>query len=590
MMGLVAWLQKLAPDFVATGRRFPFAILLAALTTIVGLALINAPSDLRDPFWERLLIGLATAVPFALAGVMFAESRRDARWVGLLLKYALPVVAVALLQVRDTAWFIPWMLPVIGILWLSVSPFTVIGRGPERRRTEDVFWWVNHRAVATAAIAGLAFLIIALGLLAIERSLSLLFGLNSSKLLYEWVLPVVGLFLTPVYWFSTLPRVEDYRQDLLDRPDFVATAIGFLGQFVLVPLLLIYAAILLVYTGQIVLTQQLPQGMIGWMVLGFVTTGAANWLVLHPSFMRSRPLVGLFRRSWFWLTLVPLGLFFVAVWTRIDAYGLTAERMLLLAGGLWAALLALLFLIRRGDIRLIPGLAGALFVLLSVGPWNVENLPVLNQLQRLETVVVNAGADKSASPPRSDWTAEEVAIARGSIDYLAYHGEGRDRVRDLMARYGVTWPADREGSYAVLEAMGVEIPPGEWEQRYVSISRNFDSQPVDVTATPWLVRPVGVYGPVATEAPPLRLWLEAGGLRVGPTGTPDLEMPPIQDLSEWLARQTGDALVEPWLDFTVAGRNYRLVVQSITLDRGEGGAGPTVLNTIDGLLFSDRAD
>jgi hypothetical protein len=588
-MGWVAWLQKLAPDFVATGRRFPFPIVLAALTTAVGLALINAPSDLRDPIWERLWAGLATAVPFALAGVMFAESRRDAVRAGVVFKHVLPIVVIALFQVRDIAWLVPWLLPAIGVLWLSISPFTVIGRGPERDWNQNVFWWVNHQAVATAAIATLAFLIIALGLVAIERSLSLLFGLNSSKLFYEWVLPFTGMFLTPVYWLSTIPRVAEYRDELLDRPDFTSTAIGLLGQFVLVPLLLIYAAILLVYTGQIVVTQQLPQGMIGWMVLGFVVTGAATWLVLHPPFMRDKPLVRIFRTAWFWLTLVPLGLFFVAVWVRVDAYGLTTERMLLLAGGIWAALLALLFLVRRGDIRFIPALAALVLALLSFGPWNVAHLPVVNQLDRLDAVVMNAGSDLSASPPRSDWTAEEVAIARGSIDYLVYHEEGRRGVRDLMARYGVTWPADREGSYVVLEAMGVDIPPSEWEQRYVSISRNFDGQPVDVTATPWLIRPVGVYGPVATDTPPLRFAMPAGELRVGPAGTQDADLVPI-DTAGWVARQAEPFLIDPWLDFTVAGRNYRLVVQMITLDRGDGGAGPPVLNTIDGQLFSDRAE
>src|SRR5690606_18803673 len=144
------------------------------------------------------------------------------------------------------------------------------------------------------------------GMVAIERSLSVLFGLEASDLFYRWVLPFTGLFLTPVYWLSTLPRVANVPPSETENADFTSTAIGFLGQFILVPLLLIYAAILLAYTVQIVITRELPQGMIGWMVLGFVVTGAGTWLVLHPRFMREKPLVRLFRRLWFWLTLVPL--------------------------------------------------------------------------------------------------------------------------------------------------------------------------------------------------------------------------------------------------------------------------------------------
>ena len=156
--------------------------------------------------------------------------------------------------------------------------------------------------------------------------------------------------------------------------------------------------------------------MIGWMVLGFVVIGAATWLVLHPPFMRTQALVRLFRRWWFWLTLIPLALFFVAISIRIDAYGLTDERMLLAAGGIWAAVLAVIYLLGRGDIRLIPALAGAILLALSVGPWNYADLPVSSQALRLDGVVMNAGADKSASPPRADWNAAEIAQARGIID------------------------------------------------------------------------------------------------------------------------------------------------------------------------------
>ena len=89
-----------------------------------------------------------------------------------------------------------------------------------------------------------------------------------------------------------------------------------IGKFILIPLLLAYAAILLVYAVQIVITRQLPEGMLGWMVLGFVTAGAGAWLVLHPEFLRDSIIVRFFRRWWFWLTIVPLILYFVAVQVR----------------------------------------------------------------------------------------------------------------------------------------------------------------------------------------------------------------------------------------------------------------------------------
>jgi len=584
-MGFRAWLEKQAPDFLLTWQRFWFAILLALANTLIVIGALNQFDWLQHEQWMRAAAGLATGAVLAVAGVYFTESRPTARIAGLLLTYALPLLAIGAFQVTDTAWIVPWALPAIALLWLSVSPFTRIERGAPRAEQQDRFWSTNQQAVATAVIAAAAALIIGLGTAAIERSLSILFGLETGQIFYNTVLPFVGLFLAPVYWLATLPRLSAYRAGELDRADFLPLSIGFIGQFILVPLLVIYALILVAYAAQIAITQKLPQGMIGWMVLGFVVTGAATWLIVHPAFMRSRPLVRLFRAWWFWLTLAPLVLFFIAVWVRVDAYGLTAERILLLAGGAWAALLALVFIVGRGDIRLIPALAGLILLVLSVGPWNYSYLAQSTQAMRLDALVMNAGADKSASPPRGDWSAEEIAEARGIIDYLTGSREGQRAVREVMGKYGVTWDAAQDGSYVVLEALGISQPSTDGDPRLATLFRDFDGAPVDVTATPYLIRPVGLYGDTAVALPPLRFVMSGGAVRVGPAGSTDEDLQPL-DLTAWLARQSSGFLVTPWIDFTVAGRGYRLVLQSASFDRGESNAGPYVLNGLEGQLFS----
>jgi MFS family permease len=584
---LKTWLERQAPDFVATWLRFPIAIAMATLVAAIVIGGINDQYWLQQEVWMRAAFGLGTGAVFSVAGVYFAESRPEAKRWGFVLQYLVPLAAVGLFEVTDIAWFVPYALPAISILWLSVSPFTRVERGVPREEQQARFWIINHQALATAAIAGGAFLILALGFLIIERSLSMLFGLDTGSVFYKWLLPFTGLLLTPVYWLSTLPRLSEVQAREAERPEFIGKAVGFLGQFVLVPMLFIYALILLAYTGMIVVTQKLPQGMIGWMVMGFVIVGAATWLVLYPPFMRQKPLVKLFRRLWFWLTLVPLGLFFFAVWVRVDAYGLTSERMLLTAGGIWATALAAIFLLRRGDIRLIPALAGALLLVLSAGPWNYAYLPMQHQLLRLDTLVMDAGADKSASPPRSDWSAEEIAEARGIIDYLALSREGREATRSTLGKYGFTWAADQDGSYVVLEALGVDHAVAESLPRYASLYRDFDNQPVDVSATPFMIRPVGLYGDTTLSIRPLRFESKAGIVSVGPYEGPADSLVQL-DITTWLNRQGDNTLVDPFFDFTVAGVKYRLVITSLTFDRGEDNMGPRVFSSLEGDLFADR--
>ena len=585
-MSLGAWLEKQAPDFLLTGQRFPLAILLAALTTMVVIGDINDVHWLHRELWERTTLGLATGAVLAVAGVYFAESRPEARTAGLLLKYLLPVAAAAAFQITDFAWLVPYALPAVAVLWLSVSPFTRSERGAPREEVQDRFWWMNFQAITTAVIAAVAFLIIAFGLFAIERSLSILFGLETDRLFYRWVLPFAGVFLAPVYWLSTLPRLSAYRAEELEKPDFLPRAFGFLGQFVLVPLLLIYSLILLAYTVQIVVTQRLPQGMIGWMVLGFVVIGAAAWLLLHPPFMRTRALVRLFRAWWFWLTLVPLALFFVAVWTRVDAYGLTEERVLLAAGGVWATILAFAYLAGRGDIRLIPALAGIILLLLSVGPWNYVNLSVEQQLLRVETLLMAPGEGGATFPPSLD--AEQQAELRSSVSYLFYNPPGRERLTAVLQRYGL----DKRWADPTGVMIGLGYPEVKPSYRDPFTARRDEFAPIDVSETPLLVGGVYLYegGSRVLNLPVSGGWSGAVALRL--TGTAIEIVDGEQLLSTInllpLTDTQTPTIAQPTLDFTIHGTRMRLVLDRIEIAPGLAEEAPK-LGVVDGTLFTSAA-
>ena len=572
------WLERLAPDVTATLRRFPFAIVLTAIGTAVALVSINDLTSLSAEDQLRWLAGFATAAVCATAGTLFRESRPAARVAGLLLTYALPVLVVAAFQVRDAGWLFPVTLPVAALLWLSVSPVTRIGSGSAREEQQNRFWWMNSQAIATAAVAGAGFAIIFIGILAIERSLSFLFGLDTQSIFFEWVLPVVGGFLTPVYWLSTIPKTTDAGGPLTGEPEFVGTAIGFLGQFVLVPLLFIYAAILLAYTAQIAATRSLPQGTIGWMVLGFVVAGAATWLVLHAPFMRERGIVRLFRRWWFWLTLIPLALFAVAVWVRVDAYGLTTERMLLIAGGVWAALLVAVFLIGRGDIRLIPALAGAILLLLAVGPWNIMALPHHNQGARLSQLLADSDPTSSVAVP--DWDEAQVSKARSAIFYLSRDEHGREVLRQVLLGHGIVYDVADQDVRLLMAKLGYPDPVDPALQRSTTAIRS-NRVVMDVTETPYLLGRGRIYGAQLGDG--VVLALEDGELVVTHGADAATRVP----LAAWVDGQEGEAISDPWIEFTLSGRRFRFLVDSATWHDDPTGNERQVVD-LNGGLYSDQ--
>lgn len=562
-MGSTDWLHRLAPDVAATLRRFPLAVLLLAGTTLVGLALANEWIRGDEERWARAGLGLATAAVLATAGVLFGESRPRDRPAIVFFRYLLPLAVAGLFQVTATDWFVPYLLPAAAVFWLSVSPATRIGRGETRAREQDRFWWINQRAVVTGCVALVGLAMIAIGMLAIERALATLFGVAVDTVFYGYMLPVAVLLLGPLYWLSILPRPGDFEPREMDRPDFAAQATGFLGQFVLTPLLVVYALILLAYAAVIAVTGEIPQNQLGWMVLGFTVAGAANWLLLHPRFMRTRGLVRFFRRWWFWLTVVPLVLYIAAVYIRIEAYGFTPERIMLVLGGLWATGLSFAFLVRLGDdIRLIPALAGALLVVASIGPWNVEHGARLDQARRLgammQTDGFTAGSTAWANRTRAD-------VARAAILYLSQDDTGREMMGRVLAGRGFEIDTATAGTNELLAATALaerdlDLPPPP-----IRVAR--DPRAVDVADTPAFLGVLQLAASPQRVGTGFALSLEGRQMRIYVEGAPITAI----DLGDWIDAQDDETMRDPELSFAFEGVDYRLVLNEVMLvpDPGE---------------------
>ena len=157
----------------------------------------------------------------------------------------------------------------------------------------------------------------------------------------------------------------------------------------LVPLLLVYTAILYAYALKIGLAGTLPKGTLGSMVVGYLLTGAATLLLAYPIRESGGLLVRLFWRYWVWLALMPVLLLFLAAYTCIAAYGLTEPRYIVVLIGNWALLLAILRIWRpdRFDLRLIPGTLAALLLAASFGPWGAIGASVISQKAELAAIL-----------------------------------------------------------------------------------------------------------------------------------------------------------------------------------------------------------
>lgn len=577
------WLHRNAPDFIVTFQRFPFAIILGATASFLFIALINDWIYGGSDMWPRLLIGLATGAIFATAGQLFCESRPEARKTGLALSFSLPIIAILLLQVQNDTWLTPLVLPAIAVLFLSVAPFTKGWRDETKQAAEDRFWWLNHRAVTSAAVAIAGFAVIALGILAIERSLSLLFGFKTSELFYQIILPLFGTFFVPLFWLSTLPKLQEFDPAELENPDFVSHTIGFLGQFVLAPLLLIYAIILFAYATQIALTQTMPVGILGWMVLCFTITGAATWLILHPAFMRTRVLVRFFRRWWFWTTLVPLGLYVLAIAIRINAYGLTPARVGLIGGGIWAIALTIVFLVPRWrDIRFIPGFALLAFLVFSIGPWNSENASRISQANRLETAIQTAIVKDPEGSFSFNWSEEAATKAHGAIAYLTSGDINRAKLADILARHDITFVPGDDLQNDLVTRLTLPAKTDETSPNAPRVIVPTTNKAVDISATPYVIGYIELWGPSNAQIGDLNFKFEGWTLNIRDGDDHEARV----SLKPWIAAQAVPDLAPATLKLTLDGVALSLVVHEIVVLPEPTGEKGQVIEKLVATVFS----
>ncbi|MBB4302157.1 hypothetical protein GGD81_001184 [Rhodobium orientis] len=380
--------QQLGPEVRSVIGRFPVAVAGFAVLTVLAImkAHEEVPAPLVDSI-EKVLFGLTVGGLYAIAGTLFGEARR----LGALLRQgiALALYIGALAVVLGTGDLGPGDLFFLGaaVLLVGLAPYLA------GRADLDAFWLFNQQAFIGAVFALFGALMFFLGVLLIEQSIKILFGLGSGDLAFKILLPVSLCFLAPVAWLAMLP-VAGTLERVEGLSALVVSPVHVLNRFVLVPLLTVYAAVLLAYAAQIAVSGALPKNQIGWMVSGFGAIGALSFLVLYGERATVGPFFAGFRRFWFPATIVPVILLAIAVWLRVDAYGLTPERVFLALVALWLGLMALIFTatLGRADIRLVPGILAALFLLGSLGPLSPEALTAQSQTARIVAMLSQAGA------------------------------------------------------------------------------------------------------------------------------------------------------------------------------------------------------
>lgn len=421
----------------------PLAAVLAAATLglplFVALALAAERVGSRPLSIGLGLLGVAALVGFALAWPHWTDALRFRRYAQLSIGFHLLVA------------FLPYL----------------------DGRESNGFWQFNRvlflRFLSALLHSGVLFLGLVVALLALDK----LFGIKVHGNTY------MRLWLFISFLFNTsffLGGVPENLATLDQRRDY-PRALKVFSQFILIPLVAIYLAILTAYLVRVLVTGQWPSNWIGYLVSSVATVGILSLLLVHP--LRDdegHRWIGRYAR-WFYVALLPaVGMLLAAVWKRIDQYGVTEDRYFLAVLALWLAAISVAFLVRpRTGIRWIPMTLCALAFATFAGPLGAYSVSRNSQLARLRTlfeanqVLVNG----VAKPVTTDVPVKDRKEMSGIVLYLLEaHGSG-----SLRGMLGETMPVlasdslsvgkhryvdHNEDARGVMKALGMSYV-GRWE-------------------------------------------------------------------------------------------------------------------------------
>lgn len=501
-------LDQLAASAASVLRRFPEVVACAA---VAGLAAVEAVGQETIGFAARLAFTSTLGLPLFITLTLVSERRGWAprlRWAASALGMALLVFLYYRLR--------PWDDEALGQRWMhlvltfhmaaTVVPYLGF-------KASHGFWQYNRvlffRFLLATLYSGVLFAGLSLALAAIDN----LLGISVPDLHYPRLFFLIAFFFHPIHFLAGVPA--DFGE--LERSRYYPGALRVLSQFVMLPLVAVYVTILLLYLGRIVVTGTWPSGWTGYLVSSLAVAGIFSLLVAYPERIAGG-------RAWldryalaFWVAILPASVMvLLALWQRIEQYGVTERRYLLGVLAVWLGATALHRVITRTrDIKGIPLTLTIIGAATFVGPWSAYAAAERSQAGRVEGILAAHGGlvegrvpAEAVEIPFDEW--EQVEEAVGYL--IDNHGTGvverwvGGEGLVLAGAEGV--PMDRdERVERVMEALRV-LP--ELRDRAVDVEARGRGEPLPVEGFD-LVVVAGRSGPVRVGDRDLRIRLSEDG-------------------------------------------------------------------------------
>ena len=365
-------------------------------------------------------------------------------------------------------------------------------------REPNGFWHYNKtlflRFLAAELYSSVLFAGLAIAFLALDKLLGVpIAGAGYARL---WI--VIGLVFNT--WFFVAGAPENLP--VLESRDDYPRGLSVFTQYVLLPIVIIYLAILSTYLGKVIITRQWPSGWIGYLVSSVAVVGILSWLLVRPlEDEAAHRWVKSYTRG-FYLAIMPaIAMLWLAIWKRVDQYGVTERRYFLIVLSLWLAGIAVYYSVRRSrSIAVIPASLCAVAALTFAGPWGAYSVSRISQTTRLRRLLEKNGvlASGTVHPATREVAYEDRREISQALEYLVgTHGTSGIAAwfpdamgRTLAQRSGRWGRIPNADVRVIMRRMGMAyVTPGVGTRgsQWVSYYADWGADPVTITGYDYAV-------------------------------------------------------------------------------------------------------
>ena len=371
--------KNLFPDMKKGIGRFPVTVIFSLILFVVAIFTIESDFYIlpEEDLWIKyLIIAIPLSASVELLREKYLENKRS-NFFRITIFFGI-FLFIFLLKIFFKNHFATETINITATILIFYVLFYLI---PIIYRNEDKEKYLQSVVGNQMITIGFS-IVLFLGLSAIVGTIDVLL-INLPNTIYFDNFVFSASVFGVAFFVSRLKEKDESLKDY-NLPKIVEVLIC----YILIPLILIYTAILYLYFVKIIFTLKMPKGIVSHLVLWYTTFSLFIVIMATPITYKNK--FAKFYKKYFPLISIPLILLALfSINERIFQYGVTENRYLVVILILWL-LFNMIFII-KADVKwvLISFIFAVLVAIFS--PFNLVNISINSQNKRLERILKKNG-------------------------------------------------------------------------------------------------------------------------------------------------------------------------------------------------------